>query len=817
MTRDTSTLRGVSTSRKVASSLAALAGCALLWLLILLCRSGPTVQAEPSTNDGDGAAAVADRAAAVHEAATDASPSRETVMAEVSDADVAATTICVVDCDGEPVAGAEVLFVPPGASRAQPTTTGAREADLRARGSVARTDEAGQVVLRVAAGTSVVARAGRQRGELDLGAFDAFEQRSLRLWLRQCASLTVRVVDAEGRPAPGQLVRLRGDRVTSAEGALRVDEELGVTDARGELFVEDLLARLDLAGRLVDAALEVCCERRVSDVEEVQLARAVLPFATLQDMVPVELVVPAGGDLAVVPVDARGNSIGACVVLLDESDAVYDLRPEVEGDRHVFRRVPVGRRWRVRASLAGVSAERVVAGPAAACEQIVVRLPLDVLGWQIRARVVREDGVPVNGARVQLRCPGLGGGAWEQASRPDGSVVWGATFLAGSVGQVDQVSVKVDTPLAEPLTIAVDKVLEPGVSDLGDLVVRPLRNERLLASVLLHSAGGVLDARAWAVLAVRDAEGWQTATTLCGRVDGRLEFRGVPPAAALYVRCGHPDCVATGWLPIGLGEHEDIALERSARLLVAVRAPPVPPDALTLSLVSLDTQQTHDDGFDAGQQLFRFQGLRPGSYRLVVRFDGSPIHEEARLELRPGEQRWPAQGALDLRAVPRALLLAARDATDGHFVYPEMLAVAADATTLPAEDEWRVREEWFVQPPVPEDLLVRHWDYVPARVRTPLDDVLLQLQRATVLEVELINPEHDAVVGRIVHDAVTDPMLRAFDEGKPHRERFDLQEFSNPAFAPGSIVEFTVVRGRSAGPPRRVVVGAQSPQRVVLE
>jgi hypothetical protein len=66
--------------------------------------------------------------------------------------------------------------------------------------------------------------------------------------------------------------------------------------------------------------------------------------------------------------------------------------------------------------------------------------------------------------------------------------------------------------------------------------------------------------------------------------------------------------------------------------------------------------------------------------------------------------------------------------------------------------------------------------------------------------------------------ASSTPVLRAFDATHEHRPEFEVDWLHEDRlhFAPGTILEFRVVRDGTPGPPTRVVVGAESPQVVAL-
>ena len=90
----------------------------------------------------------------------------------------------------------------------------------------------------------------------------------------------------------------------------------------------------------------------------------------------------------------------------------------------------------------------------------------------------------------------------------------------------------------------------------------------------------------------------------------------------------------------------------------------------------------------------------------------------------------------------------------------------------------------------------------------------MRLQPCTWIDLEL-PPDIPvgAVRGRIVADAVTDPLLREFDRN-PHNPVFNGD--SDLHFASGTELEFTVERAGKAGAPQRIVVGTTSRQAVVL-
>jgi hypothetical protein len=95
-------------------------------------------------------------------------------------------------------------------------------------------------------------------------------------------------------------------------------------------------------------------------------------------------------------------------------------------------------------------------------------------------------------------------------------------------------------------------------------------------------------------------------------------------------------------------------------------------------------------------------------------------------------------------------------------------------------------------------------------------DLTLHLQPCTWLALEgATATPRDKVRVRVIAEAVTDPLLRAFDR-HAHAAEFEATDPSELLFAPGTVLELTPVRDGKPGTAHRVVVGNESPQTVTL-
>lgn len=730
--------------------------------------------------------------------------------------------IRIVTADGTPAPGAELLYWPPrtaaarDADDARVDTTGDLEAALRATGRRSIADGQGLVAIVADAHSAVCARSGDDYGELHLGYLDEIVLQEARLELQRDASLRIEVVDSDGRPAPERMIELHAHCLSPRQGWMRTDDDLGRTDATGTLSVPHVLQRLGLPADAIEGTVRLSCARRTSDASVVTEAEQRLSWNELFASVTVRLVVPAGGTIVVTTTDASGAPCDPSVWLRDDRGETFDLEPTGATGESVFRNVPIGRRWEVAVRSTGCERDidTPVAGPATAGDVVRLAVTVPVRPWQIHARVLRSDGEPVEGAKVTCACRGMADDPFSMTTREDGSIPFHTLWLNADVQRIDRMDLRIVTEQGQTGTFVVDHTLLPGPSDLGDFVLDPAPGETRLASIEVRCAGAVLDAQAWVGLYVSGEKHLEPVPCFVRRVGDVLELRGVPPSRPMQLVCGHPLCVTSQPQPVLVGEHRLVDLPRGASVVIAVSPPDIPADAIRATLTRAGDVDAESIPLDREQHTFAWSRLAPGRYSLRIETDLGLLHEEPALMLREGNQRWPADGArLDLRSRLAARCMVARSVVDDTEVPIMTLQVPQDATTLPPPDE-RYRE-WFVPRPG-TDLLVRAWGYVPVRVTAPNTHVLLRLQPATRLKLDPGDAPYETIRARIVDDAVRDPLLRAFDTCNPHAPELDAAGGSDFTFAPGTVLEFTVVRGGKAGSAQSVVVGTVSPQRVPL-
>lgn len=731
----------------------------------------------------------------------------------------------VVDVAGDPVAGALVRYWPP---RNQAT----RDADssrlqevedvetlLASTGSAATTDASGWVEIVADPETPLRARRGDDYGEASLPSYVPSALGDVRIELRRDVALRVEVVDSDGRPAAGRWVRADVECFTRSRGLVSNYAAIGPTDGAGIAILRHALHQLEVDESVVCGELALTIHRGDSDSEPTLLAERRVAFAELQPQTSVRLTIPAGGTIVVTATDADGGPFGGTVWLLDEDGELFDQNPEVRDAEYVFRGVPRGRRWRIEASDRGMlvgapdNAVARVVGPASNEEVVAVALQVAVRSWELRFRLVRSDGRPVEDATILARHPALGdrefSGTCDQFGKVRGLELRGNAAVA----DLAPLELHIESPFCRQGAVVVDRPIRGGTTDLGDVVVDPPTGETLLASVEVRAAGKNVTGHA-VVEVYLENDPARPLPTLSRLVDGVIELRGVPPSRRMQLSCRVPGFLEPTLPPLRVGEHRVVELQPAASLCVAMRADGLPLAPLSAVLVRIGDEQKDRGSIDDLVHAALWWRVAPGRYRLRIEFEGHLVHEVAPLELRPGENRWPADGTrLDLRDKIRVVRIATLPLffTDG----PDLLAVEGGATSLPSDFLTQLAHGgWVVAPTGAFDVLVRGDGFVPQRLVNPTSDVVVPLQPCTWIDLEAAVP-WDAVRVRIVSDAVADPLLRAFD-CHPHDPAFEVTSDSGLQFAPGTVLELTPVRGGKPGTPQRVVVGTGETQVVTL-
>lgn len=733
----------------------------------------------------------------------------------------------VVDAAGEPVAGALVRYLPPSGPATRDAfgerylATGDHEEALAAAGVTAVTDAGGCVEIDSDPETIVCARRGDDYGASYLPRNLPVALGDVRVELRRDVTLRLEVVDTAGRPVPGNSVCVEARYASRSRGLCCCRRVLGPTDSAGIAIMRHALHELEVDALVFCGVLSVVDYRGDSDSEPTVLAELEQPIAGLQPQTTVRLTIPAGGTIVVTATDADGGPFDHSVWLVDENGKLFDQAPEVHGAEHVFRNVPCGRQWRVEASDGGMlvgAPDNVVRrfdGPRTGDEVVAVAMQVPVRVWRLQLRLVRSDGRRLAMGQVHGRCPVLDIDdiCWTVDGRGE---VRGLEFRgAARIDDLAPLELRVESPFCRPRTVVLARAIRGGTTDLGEIVVEPPADETLLARVELRHAGKTLTDVGSVGLFREGAERPEPLPALVHSVDGVWELRGSPPQGRMLLSCQYPHFVEPPLVSLRVGEHRVVELQPAASLCVALQANGLPIAPVGATLIRIDGERTeHGRQIDDVLHTVVWAELVPGRYQLRINFGERVVHEVTALELHAGENRWPADGArFDLRSELRPILIA----TSPLFVVDgvELMVVESGATALPSDvDRCLTRDYgWVLAPKNPFDVLVRTREHVPQRLVNPTADVELTLQPCTWIDLEAA-VAWDAVRVHILSDAVTDPLLRAFDH-HPHASEFEVADHGL-LFAPGTVLELAAVRDGKSGAPLRVVVGDQSPQIVTL-
>lgn len=330
----------------------------------------------------------------------------------------------VVDAESQsPVPGAEVFWygkdagTPPQTEQDHRQRTADPEAFHRRRGARAVADAEGLVRLPATGWFAVVARAGDRYGEVQLRR--VVPELTLPLYVER--ELTVRTVDATGRPVPAVAVRFRGTwidrgKVVEWSALLPASDGAGLTRLT---HVQELLSPR-IAQRMTQWSLSdevewqgatVAASATRIDGEAVAVDLRNLPPG------PVDVVVPAVGtiELALKGPDGEpfplppGPKITALLIpdggMAKPIEPELDTRPFGADGRALFEAVACGRRYELLGRTDwydGVA----FAGPTRPGERVVVAVPMPRGQAWLVGRLVGEDGQPWT-RDVSLR---MGGG-----------------------------------------------------------------------------------------------------------------------------------------------------------------------------------------------------------------------------------------------------------------------------------------------------------------------------------------------------------------------------------------------------------------------
>lgn len=721
--------------------------------------------------------------------------------------------------DERPAAGAEVWYWGPRseAQRARDRDAKDRASDaevaLRASGKVAITDAQGQVAIATETVGVICARLGRFYAEVNL-ALLASTPAELQLRLAEDLTLRALVVDGEGQPREGIEIEAEVQFRSRRLGSESETHTMGRTDAQGLVTLPH--AQLEVSApspEFVTWQMRLRCVQKEISLEEREVGAA-----EVTSPAPIRLVVRTGGTIVARVVDADDALWWQYGSTFLEGDGAADrLLPSQSSTslaQYTFRQVPLGQQWQLHSG--GYSTP--VVGPVRSNEVVEVRLQVPVRQWELVGRLVRSDGEHLAEAAVALIGPDPVPRLKTTCGRDGELRYWWSlpSAVESLAGVVLEVSHELVVGKAQ---LALGVALRPGRTELGDLVVPVPADEVLLASVELRCEGKVL-AGGRARLLLR-GEGDESCFPVVAKRQGDALFlRGRPRQGQMELVCSHPHCLESPRTAIEVGEHRVVELRCAASLEVQVDAPTIPQALIWGELRPVDGRARW---MESGGPTFSWSTLKPGCYTLRIGAKDRVLYEVAAIVLGAGRNQWPSDGApIDLRSVPGAIRLDVRSA-DRHEAIAAFhsYVVPAGATWVEGADvpDAESQGDWFVPHREPMDVLITAKGFVPVRLANPTMDTLVELQRCTTLRMG------GAAVGKgkvvrlsIVRHAVVDSLLRAADRSAQY-EPFEEENADEPfelLYAPGTIVEVVVERDGVAGAAQRVVVGAVSPQEVVV-
>lgn len=721
---------------------------------------------------------------------------------------------CVFASDGRPAAGAEVRYSEQSIPRERRVDV---ERFLRAHGRSTTTDPDGRATVSVRYGSQVCVRSGEHFGLFrcdDLRVQSRFEQ---RIELQRDLTATVIVRDADGRPVPDlPLVATWAKQ----QGWAPKEVRLAPTDADGTtVFPHAQLSFWPTAPKLASQAIAIAPEGFALPDHECLVTHAMLLAGN-----PIHLTVPVGGTLRVQVQDQFGQPV-LTRLLFDERSDKTDF-----AGLAVFPLVPLGQTWSLRW---GTSAKEstpvpdpyaVVEGPTRPGQAVTHRVVVPAGHLRLRGTLRRSDGQPLPHPNLSTRL--------ERAPNPGRIVLFAAQIASHNTGNggfvcnvecpdaaesVDALLVVEDPSLAEAWThrIPAAKLAKPdavGFVDLGTLEIPVDVDSPPLLQVTVRTENGaavrddavtVADANGASLRLQRSRDG--DTFTFRGRSDAQefvVTVQGKGQLPAPKTRCRR-------------GEAITVTLRPAASLLVPVVWSARVRVQAEVRLTSLATGASEKRS-DTGDGYVGFLDIEPGAYRLAFLWQERVFHELPPIVLRAGDNVVPADGVpLDLRAVFPLVSVTFEPAVAQR---NEKLALvptgAADAaTTTPI----RVATTFDVRPE-PHDLLVVSPGFVAQRVVNVRTDLRVELQPLPPLQLSVQDPRGNPVVRlAIVRDGIADPVLRAFDDGNEHGPlELGIADPVTVTYAPGTELDCTIVRGGTAGPPQRVVVG-MGPQSVTLQ
>ncbi len=543
----------------------------------------------------------------------------------------------------------------------------------------ARTDAAGRVRIPWPAQESVLvlARSGALCGGGPI-APPPVSSEVARLELWPDWGVAIEVEDAAGRPAAGVPVALtlRRESWNAVEHA-RTD-----ADGRAAFAHVGLQFQLETPSSVVVGValpLEVPLERRLT--------------AEPAPSEPLRFRLPPGGEVALTLLDRRGEPVAdetRVQLGLVRAGEMRDVSPfgrerarmdqQSVGGRVRFEHVELGAEVELIVTLAGTSSAQreYFPGPVRAGERVERTLRIGRDLPVLRLRAVDEAGAALAETELELvleqRSDFLSH-RQDQTLRTDREGRF-EFELAELHAEGDQRHATI-TARAGALGATLDlaRVFEPGLTDLGDVVLA--RAPLLVAGIVRDAAGmGVADARVRLELSPEDAQasggdGWESSplTTTSG-TDGAFALHGL--ARAQRTRT---------WAELARSRSDTVEAEPGARdvtlllratgsLVGSLRLDP----GLSASALAVRIERegagapSHEERSRTYQQpladgRFHFQGLLPGRYALVVGIedDEPELVRVAGVEVRAGEACSDARiQGLDLRGRLHAVRLVLR-------------------------------------------------------------------------------------------------------------------------------------------------------------
>lgn len=713
---------------------------------------------------------------------------------------------CVFANDGRPAAGAEVRYSEQSIPRERRDDV---ERFLRAHGRSTTTDPDGRATVTVRYGSQVCVRSGEHFGLLrcdDLRVQSRFEQ---RIELQRDLTATVIVHDADGRPvADLSLVATWAKQQDWAPKRVR----LAPTDADGvTVFPHAQLSFWPQAPRFAEQAIAIGPDGFALPEHE-----GLVTYAMLLAGDPIHLTVPVAGTLRVQVHDVFGQPVLTTLFFEERSE-----KTDFAGHA-VFPLVPLGQTWSLRW---GASAKEsipvpdpyaVVEGPQRPGQVLTHRVVVPAGHLRLRGTLRRSDGQPLHHPSLSTRL--------DRAPKPGRIVPFAAQIAAhntGDGGFVCNVECPDATESAEALLVVEDyslaeawthripaaKLAKPdaaGFVDLGTLEIPVDVDSPPLLQVTVRTENGAA-VRDEAVT-VADANG-SPLRLLRSRDGDTFTFRGRSDAEEFVVRVQ-----GTGQLPsprtrCRRGEAITVVLRPAASLLVPVVWSERVRVQAEVSLTSLATGASEKRS-DTGDGYVAFGDLEPGAYRLSFLWQERAFHELPPIVLRAGDNVVPADGVpLDLR---HAFPLVSVTFEPAVAQRNEKLAlVPTGATDIATTKPIRVATTFDARRE-PHDLLVVSPGYVAQRLGNVRADLRIELQPLPTLQLSVQDPRGEPVVRlAIVRDGIADPVLRAFDDDNEHGPlELGIADPVTVRYAPGTELDCTIVRGGTAGPPQRVVVGS---------